>query len=111
MFWRQRDLFAIAVAIAWLSTSLFDVAVYAGDARTLVLPLVTPGGGDPIHDWNSMLGRLALLSWDKGIALALRAAGTALMAAAIALGGWVLWLMLDEGRRAPLEGVEMSSIE
>ena len=35
MFWKQRDLFAIAVAFAWLGTNLFEVATYAADARTM----------------------------------------------------------------------------
>ena len=94
LFVRQRDPFAVAVCIAWLSTNLFDVAIYAGDARAMALPLVTPGGGAVQHDWNFILGRLGLLAWDRTIAGAFRWTGIASMAAAIALGGWFLWLML-----------------
>ena len=35
MFYRQRDYFAIAIALCWLATSFFDVAVYAADARAV----------------------------------------------------------------------------
>jgi hypothetical protein len=94
LFVRQRDLFAAAVCLAWLSTNFFEAAVYAGDARAMALPLVTPGGGVACHDWNFMLGRLGLLAWDGTIALAFRCAAVATMSAALALGGWLLWLMV-----------------
>lgn len=108
MFFRQRDYFAIAAAFAWLGTSLFDVALYAGDARTVSLPLVSPGGGEVIHDWSYLLEHAGMLTWDTTIAFALRAAGTLSFAVAIAGGGWVLWMMVgasteqkSPGRAAP----------
>jgi len=97
MFVRQRDYFAIAVCIAWLSTNCFDVATYAGDARAMQLPLVAPGGGsgyiEDMHDWHNMLGRMGMLSWDGAIALLFRIAGSVLMLAALAGGGWLCWRM------------------
>ena len=53
MFWRQRDFFAIAVCFGWLSENLFDVATYAGDARSRHLHLITPGGdrGTTTRPW------------------------------------------------------------
>jgi hypothetical protein len=57
MFRAQKDFFAIAIAFGWLSTNLYEVATYAGDAQAQQLNLVSPtaGGGDIIHDWNWLL--------------------------------------------------------
>jgi hypothetical protein len=93
MFLRQRDLFAIAVSLGWLGTSFFDVAIYAGDARAMGLPLVSPGGGHVIHDWNYLLGRLGILESDKFIARGFQVAATCSMAICLAAGIWLLWLM------------------
>ena len=93
MFLRQRDFFAIAVCFGWLSTNLFDVATYAGDARAMELPLVSPGVGDVIHDWNYLLGRMGLLQADQTIAFLFRAGGVLTMLVCLAAGGWLLWKM------------------
>ncbi len=93
MFWRQPDYFAIAVCFGWLGTNCFDVAVYAGDARSMALPLVTPGGGEPIHDWNWLLARMGMLEWDRTIEILLRLLGSASLLAGTAAGGWMLWVM------------------
>ncbi len=94
IFRRQRDWFAIAVAGCWLSVNLFDVARYAGDARAQELPLVSPITGDPIHDWNFMLGSLGLLKHDTAIAGGIRALAILTMLAGLAAGGWLVWRML-----------------
>jgi len=98
MFLRQRDFFAIAVCFGWLSTNLFDVATYAGDARAMELPLVSPGVGDVIHDWNYLLGQTGLLKADQTIAFLFRLGGVLTMLACLAAGGWLLWKM---ARSAP----------
>ncbi len=106
MFLRQRDYFAIAVCFGWLSTNLFDVATYAGDARAQDLPLVSPGIGDVIHDWNYMLGTLGLLQTDQTIAFLFRAGAVVSMAVCLAAGGWFLWRMYrPSGLREPAEPV------
>ena len=93
MFYRQRDWFGIAFGFGWLSTNLFDVAVYAGDARRQTLPLVSVGGGDVWHDWNYLLSATGLLAWDGFLAFLFRAAAVAAMAVALGGGGWLLWRM------------------
>ncbi len=102
VFRRQRDCFAIAVAGCWLAINLFDVARYAGDARAQELPLVSPTSGDPIHDWNFMLGRLGLLRHDAVIAGGIRALAILTMLAALAAGGWLVWRMLRSRSSAEL---------
>jgi len=101
MFVRQRDPFAVCFAFGWLGTNFMDVAVYAGDARAMELPLVSPFAGDEIgHDWNMMLGRLGWLAHDQAIAGFFRLLGHASFAVCLAGGAWVLWKMavLSRGR-------------
>lgn len=93
MFWRQEDWFGIAVAFCWLGTNLFNVALYAADARAQLLPLVSPASGDPIHDWAYMLGAVGLLEWDQQIAGLIRISAAASMVAGLVLGAWLLLAM------------------
>lgn len=79
-FYRRGQLFSAALVLFWLGQSLLNVAVYAGDAAKLELPLL--GGDDSIHDWNYMLDRLGLLASAGGIGGLLRFCGTLLMIAA-----------------------------
>jgi hypothetical protein len=62
-FWRQGDRHAATVPAWWLAQNLWNISVYAADARTQALPLV--GGGE--HDWAYMLGRLGWLQLDTRI--------------------------------------------
>jgi len=93
MFIRQPDYFALCFCGVWLSTNLYNVARYVEDARTQVLPLVTVGGGDAIHDWHYLLSRMNILSWDTTIATFIRIVAFISMWGSIAAGIWMLWLM------------------
>jgi hypothetical protein len=86
---RQRDYFGVAVGGAWLSMSLSNLAVYVADARAEALPLYSLGGGDPVHDWNYLLGSLHLLPHDTAIAGAIRAAALLALGLSVLLGGWL----------------------
>lgn len=94
MFLRQRDYFALAIAFGWLATNQFDVAVYVGDAVTKQLQLVTPGGGEPVHDWNYILATLGWLRHTEMLERLHWLAGHVSMTVCIAGGGWVLWRMI-----------------
>lgn len=109
MFLRQRDVFAVTFAWGWLATNLFEVATYAGDAVAMRLPLVTPGGGHAIHDWNYVLGALGWLRHTSAVADALRLGANASMA--LGLGGmiWLLMKMKRDGGR--ISGTERRSSE
>ena len=99
MFIRQPDYFAVGVCGVWLGTNLYGVARYVGDAREMILPLVTVGHGDceyPCHDWHYMLENIGsgeLLFWDTTIAKWLRIAGFLWIWGSIVGGVWMLWLM------------------
>jgi len=94
MFWRQRDWFALAFAACWLGTNFFDIAPYAADARARAMPLVSPGAGEPIHDWYYMLAATGMLRQDTLIGAAFRGAGILAMLAGLLAGGWLLWVMV-----------------
>ena len=67
-FLRQEDFFGAAFCLSWLAESLLDLSFYIGDARAMDLPLANLFAGDPIHDWNYLLGSMHLLNWDVRLA-------------------------------------------
>jgi hypothetical protein len=94
MFLRQRDYFAIAVAWGWLATNLYDVSIYAADATSMDLPLVSPGAqGDIIHDWNYLLGHLRWLPYDHIIGQLLRFEASICMLICLGYGAWLCMAM------------------
>jgi hypothetical protein len=60
-FYRQNNLFAVAVMVMWAGQSMHGVAVYAADAQVMQLELL--GGDNVIHDWNYLLHTLGLLKY------------------------------------------------
>ena len=94
MFYRQRDYFAISVASMWLGISLFRMAVYMEDARTMQLPLMgVGGGGEAWHDWNYMFTDFRVLQHDWKIALATRSVGKLFLVFAMVSGTWMIYRM------------------
>ncbi len=95
LFFRQPDFFAIAVCGGWLSTALFEMAAYMGDAAALELDVVTIGGGEPItpNDWRYLLESVGLLLWDQRLAHALRIVASLVIFASLTFGCWILWKM------------------
>lgn len=97
MFLSQRDYFALTFSFGWLSTSLFEVAIYAGDAQKQMLPLVSPfGGEDIIHDWNYILGKLGLLSLTPLVSAIFWLLAIFSMLISLSWGGWLLFLMFKK---------------
>ena len=68
-----------------MAQSLFNVSIYAKDARARALPLL----GDDIsaHDWHNILARLHLLNWDQVIGNLIYTLGLVALAASV-LGGF-----------------------
>ncbi len=100
MFIRQRDYFAISFCFGWLSANLFEVATYAGDAVAKSLHLVTPGGGEPIHDWNYVLATLGWLRHTEEIAALHRIFAHAAMIGCLAFGGWLVLTMVRSAKHS-----------
>lgn len=97
-FVRQRDPFAVGVALFWLGTALVDVSVYAGDARSRLLPLVSLWPGPPIHDWAWLLERAGHPEWDRPLSRLFRHAGIVAMAGALVWGGVVVRQVREHAR-------------
>jgi len=106
LFYRQRDYFAMVFCFGWLSTSCYSLATYIGDARAQVLPLVTPGGGEPLHDWFYLLGKLGLLNHDHALATMTRGLGFLSMLFFLTVGGYQVWLMFRSPRGFPASRAE-----
>jgi hypothetical protein len=98
LFIRQRDFFAPAFCLTWLASNLFYVAWYLSDASTMAVPLLSVGGGEAYHDWNTILDTLGMLGAEGFLAGLVRLAGYACAVGAVAWGCWVLWLMARRNR-------------
>lgn len=79
-FFRRGQSYSAALVLFWFGQSLLNVAVYAGDALALELPLI--GGGDSIHDWNYLLDRLGMLKSTRVISGLIQLCGTVIIVAA-----------------------------
>lgn len=62
-FLRRRQLLSAACCTLWGFESLRNTAIYVGDARAQVLPIIGTG-----HDWHQLLRRWGLLESDTHIA-------------------------------------------
>lgn len=93
MFYRQNDYYAISISLFWISTNLYNIATYLGDARSQVLPLVRLGASDPKHDWHYLLSELNLITSDKIIAAEIRTVAFLLMWGSIMFGIYLLYCM------------------
>ena len=103
LFWRQRDIYAVTVAIFWLGSSLVDTGIYAADASVQLLPRVSPWGGEDdvfSHDWTYMLMRFGRLSRAELIGARFRTAGMILMPLSLAAGAWVVSVLAGAKKSA-----------
>lgn len=95
VFYKQKDYFAYSVSFFWLSTSLFNLSLYISDARKQALPLVSPFSGEEIiHDWNYILSKLGLLSFDTFFSYILRFFAILFMFFGILWGIYIIKFML-----------------
>ena len=99
-FLRQRDYFAAVFCLSWLAESLLYISAYIADARDMELPLVSPFGGDLIHDWNYLLSSLHWLGYYKSIALKVRGSALVSELAFLYLGSILVWWMFSRPRQA-----------
>ena len=96
-FYRKRDFFAIALCFGWLSTALFSIARYAGDARQMAIPLVSLSWDPEIrHDWNYLLSRWGILEYDQVVAFLFRALAVGSMLFCLGFGFWLVFRMIDK---------------
>jgi len=103
-FFLRRDRYGSAVGLWWFGESMVDCAPYADDARAGQLPLlggVTGSEVEDYHDWEVILGRLGILSWDHTVGRFFFVIGGLVMFSAIIYGGISLYqakLNINAGR-------------
>lgn len=61
-FWTKQDIPGKVFSLWWVTTALYNIAIYMADARVRVLPLV--GGDSAGHDWWYLLRTTGLLDYD-----------------------------------------------
>lgn len=89
---KQRDFFGVAVCGSWLSFSLWEMGLYIWDAAREQLPLVG-FGGQPHHDWGTLLTQWHVLNHCDHIAFVVRTLAFLVWLASVGLGGWLCWRM------------------
>jgi len=90
----NRDAFGASVALWWVGQNFMDIAPYIGDARDLKLPLLGGVTGRDVvdyHDWEYLLGKTGLLTWDHSLAKFSHYFGSLLMLTAFVWGGYILY--------------------
>jgi len=93
-FYARREFYSATVMLFWFGQNMFNISVYVKDASHMDLPLLSIGGGDPIHDWNYLLRTLHILNWDQALGNLIYFLGILIILAAVALG---FWLSCTEG--------------
>lgn len=88
-FWRDRQYLGSTFSIMWLGQSFTEVAVYAGDAIYMQLPLL--GGEAVIHDWNWLLLETNTLHYTSQIATVLGVTGWFCILIGLAYGVRTCW--------------------
>lgn len=59
----KKTKFGAQAFLVWLGQNLFNISVYAADARAHKLPLL--GGNKVYHDWTYILNKLGLIEYDQ----------------------------------------------
>ncbi|MDB5805415.1 MAG: uncharacterized protein JWN73_2737 [Betaproteobacteria bacterium] len=90
---QRRDPFGAAIFFWLAGFSVVDVALYMYDAFDPHMPLLGGGTGADrdSHDWQNLFGDMGLLRHARGIGMAFAMLGRAMMLAALAWGGYLLW--------------------
>lgn len=71
----KKNRFGAQFFLIWLGENLFNISVYASDARAQKLPLL--GGNRVYHDWHYLLGEIGLLDYDQAVGLFIYSLGIA----------------------------------
>ncbi len=96
MFRKQEDYFSMySVCPVWLSTNLYYCAWYMSSAtRPRSIQLLAPWA-NPKHDWHWILGKIHMLQYYRELTFMTRVFGFITMWGGIAMGVWVVWIMIS----------------
>ncbi len=75
VFWRQKSLVSLSVALLWLFENFFDIAAYIATARSEGPVVMGVLGRVGIHDWWRILIRWRALQYDTTLATIVRVMG------------------------------------
>jgi len=64
---KRKFLFLTQLFLIWLAENLFNISVYAADARARKLHLL--GGKKVYHDWTYLLSSIGILEYDQAVGL------------------------------------------
>ena len=74
VFWRQKSLVSLSVALLWLFENFFNIAGYMATARSEG-PVAQGVLGVGLHDWTMILLRWGALQYDTTLATIVRVMG------------------------------------
>jgi hypothetical protein len=99
-FFRQEQLFNVAIMGWWAGQNLVDLAPYIADARSLSLVLLGGRTGAEVegHDWEFILTQLGMTHLDQGIGTAAHALGIVIMIGALIYAGRMI--LINDPREA-----------
>lgn len=92
-FIRQQQPYSAAIGMWWLGESCLDIAPYIDDARAgqlMLLGGVTGSEVEDYHDWEGILSRLGMMSYDHVLARVAFGVGILIMVTALCWGGYIL---------------------
>lgn len=82
-FLRSQQYFSASLVLFWVGQNIIAVSVYAGDARSMVLPLLT--GDFSGHDWRFLLSHFGLLPQTEAISKIIYFIGLSVLILAVIL--------------------------
>ena len=85
----RKEYLSSSFCLFWFGENFINISKYVADARSMAFPLV---GGD-IHDWNHLLGKWHMLSYDHYIANIIFSAGV------IVMTGSLIWAFKAKPKR------------
>jgi len=88
----RKQFYSASLVMYWVGINFINVSVYAADAVTRKLPLITGNSDD--HDWNQLLFMLGWLHKTALVGHVILAAGLIIIAAAFF---WGLYQFLSHG--------------
>jgi hypothetical protein len=90
----QQQPYSASVGLWWLGESFMDIAPYIDDARAgqlLLLGGVTGSEVEDYHDWEGILSRLGMMTYDHALARCAFVFGFLITITAVCWGGYILW--------------------
>lgn len=99
-FFVKRQPYSASLTLFWVAQSLFNVAVYARDAKDRELPIL--GNNPDCHDWYQMLSELNLIENARGVGGFIFGAGVVALVVGVVLA--IFFTLRDAQNKEPEKG-------